>query len=172
MKIINCDTSYSGQILDIFNDAILHTTALYDYKPRTIESMKAWFDAKAKNNFPVIGITDADGSLLGFGSYGSFRAWPAYKYTVELSLYIHQNHRGKGLGKIILQEIIHSATKQDYHCIIAGIDADNAASIALHKSFGFAFCGKFRQVGYKFGRWLDLAFYQLILQTPEQPDEE
>jgi phosphinothricin acetyltransferase len=108
---------------------------------------------------------------MGFGSYGIFRAWPAYKYTVEHSLYIHKDHRGRGLGGIIRQEIIKSAINQNYHCLIAGIDSTNEASIKLHKSFEFEFCGKIRQVGYKFSKWLDLDFYQLILETPQSPEE-
>lgn len=171
MRIISCDSAYSKQILDIFNDAILTSTALYDYHPRTIENMKTWFENKAKGNFPVIGLVDEHDQLLAFGSYGGFRAWPAYKYTVEHSLYVHKNHRGKGLGKIVLQEIIKNAERQDYHCLIAGIDSTNETSIGLHNTFGFEFCGKIRQVGYKFSEWLDLEFYQLILKTPIAPNE-
>src|ERR1035437_5867456 len=122
MKIIYCNKEYAEQILNIFNDAIINSTALYDYNPRTIEDMNKWFENKEKNNFPVIGLIDEGDNLLGFGSYGIFRAWPAYKYTVEHSLYIQKNQRGKGLGKILLAEIIKNAMRQDYHCLVAGID--------------------------------------------------
>ena len=172
MKMISCDLAYADQILEIFNEAILNSTALYDYQPRTMENMKNWFELKARNNFPVIGIIDDQDQLLGFGSYGTFRAWPAYKYTVEHSLYIQKNYRGKGLGKMILQEIIKKAVSQNYHCLVAGIDSTNEESIKLHKAFEFEFCGKMKQVGYKFSKWLDLEFYQLILQTPLNPNEE
>ncbi len=172
MEIIFCDASYSNQILDIFNDAIINSTALYDYKPRTMESMKSWFENKEKSKYPVIGIIDEQNQLLGFGSYGVFRAWPAYKYTVEHSLYIHRNYRGQGLGKIILQKIIENAVNQGYHCLIAGIDSANEASIKLHKIYEFEYCGKIKQVGYKFSNWLDLEFYQLILKTTIIPNEE
>jgi len=172
MKIILCDPTYSKQILEIFNDAIKNSTALYDYQPRTMENMKTWFEHKNKGNYPVIGIVDEQGQLQGFGSYGAFRAWPAYKYTIEHSLYIHKNHRRRGLGRILLQEIIKNAIAQDYHCLIAGIDSTNETSIKLHKAFGFEFSGKIRQVGYKFSKWLDLEFYQLILKTPLAPNEE
>lgn len=171
MKIIDCDRNHSLPILEILNDAIINSTALYDYKPRTMENMESWFNVKISNNFPVIGVIDEHGTLLGFGSYGTFRAWPAYHYTVEHSLYIHKDHRGKGIGKIILKEIIARAVKQDYHCLVAGIDASNTASIQLHKSFGFEFSGRVRQAGFKFSRWLDLDFYQLLLPTPENPIE-
>ncbi|MDB5011956.1 MAG: GCN5-related N-acetyltransferase [Daejeonella sp.] len=172
MEIINCSRDYSNQILEIFNDAILNSTALYDYKPRTMDNMEVWFILKEKSNFPVIGLVDDQNTLLGFGSYGTFRAWPAYKYTVEHTLYIHPNHRGKGLGKILLAEILKNAKQQDYHCLIAGIDSTNEASIKLHKSFGFEFSGRIKHAGYKFSKWLDLDFYQLLLDTPLQPNEE
>jgi len=171
VNIIRCDSSHSEQILAIFNDAILTSTAIYDYKPRTLETMAAWFEAKRRGNFPVIGGVDAKGGLLGFGSYGTFRAWPAYKYSVEHSVYVAAGCRGKGLGKLLLREIIGAAREQNYHVLIGGIDSQNAASIQLHKSFGFEFAGRIKQAGYKFGRWLDLDFYQLILDTPLHPVE-
>jgi phosphinothricin acetyltransferase len=136
-----------------------------------MENMKTWFETKEKNNFPVIGLVDEQNKLLGFGSYGTFRAWPAYKYSVEISLYVHKDHRGKGLGRVLLSEIIRNAEAQDYHCLVAGIDSTNETSIGLHKAFGFEFSGRIRQAGYKFANWLDLDFYQLILPTPAQPDE-
>ena len=171
-KTIFCDYTFSTQILDIFNEAILNSSALYDYQPRTMENMKTWFENKIKGNFPVIGVIDENEKLLGFGSYGTFRAWPAYKYTIEHSLYIHKDHRGVGLGRIILDEIIKNAINQNYHCLIAGIDSSNLRSIRLHKSFGFEFSGRIKQVGYKFSNWLDLEFYQLLLKTPISPNED
>lgn len=171
MKIIKCTPEYASQILDIFNDAILNSTALYDYKPWTMDTMKVWFETKAQHNFPVIGIVDDEGVLMGFGSYGQFRMRPAYKYTIENSLYVHRDHRGKGLGKILLNEIISHATSQNFHSIIAVIDASNEISLDLHRKAGFTQVGVFREVGYKFGRWLDAAFLQLNLDTPEMPEE-
>lgn len=171
MKIIKCTPEYASQILDIFNDAILNSTALYDYKPWTMDTMKVWFETKAQHNFPVIGIVDDEGVLMGFGSYGQFRMRPAYKYTIENSLYVHRDHRGKGLGKILLNEIISHATSQNFHSIIAVIDASNEISLDLHRKAGFTQVGVFREVGYKFGRWLDAAFLQLNLDTPATPEE-
>lgn len=171
MNLIRCDASFAEQILAIFNEAILNSTALYDYKPRSRDSMAAWFENKRKGNFPVIGAVDASGELLGFGSYGTFRAWPAYKYTVEHSIYVAAPHRGKGLGKLLLQEVINTAQEQNYHALVGGIDSSNTPSIQLHQRFGFQHAGTIRQVGFKFGRWLDLAFYELLLRTPEQPTD-
>src|SRR5271166_5618072 len=99
MRIIRCDESYAGSILAILNDAIVNSTALYDYKPRTLDSMATWFAAKRKGYYPVIGAASDSGELLGFASYGVFRVWPAYKYSVEHSVYVSAEHRGKGIGK-------------------------------------------------------------------------
>ncbi|HUQ11331.1 MAG TPA: GNAT family N-acetyltransferase [Steroidobacteraceae bacterium] len=170
MNIISCDAQrHSAAILAIFNDAIANSTALYDYKPRTPESMVGWFDAKARGKYPVIGVEDEQGTLMGFASFGPFRAWPAYKYTVEHSIYVDARFRGQGLGRALLGAVILAAEKQDYHVMVGGIDATNAVSIKLHESLGFKACGIVRHAGFKFGRWLDLAFYQLILRTPVSP---
>jgi L-amino acid N-acyltransferase YncA len=99
MRVIQCEPKrHAEAILAIFNDAIMNSTALYDYKPRTIEMMAAWFDAKAKAKYPVIGIENDAVDLMGFGSYGTFRAWPAYKYSVERSIYVDGRFRRRGLG--------------------------------------------------------------------------
>src|SRR5687767_12150936 len=131
--------------------------------------MAGWFEAKSRGRFPVIGVESESGELMGFASFGSFRAWPAYKYTVEHSVYVDARHRGQGVGRMLLGAIILAAEQQDYHVMVGGIDAANAVSIKLHESLGFKSCGVVRQAGFKFGRWLDLAFYQLILRTPAAP---
>ena len=170
MTIIQCEHQrHAAQIRSIFNEAIVNSTALYDYKPRTAEMVQAWFEAKAKGNFPVIGVQGDGGELMGFASFGSFRAWPAYKYSVEHSVYVDARFRGRGVGRRLLEEIINAARMQDYHVLIGAIDAANKPSLALHERLGFTHCGTIRQVGFKFGRWLDLSFYQLILATPLQP---
>lgn len=170
MKLIACTfDAHAPAILAILNEAIVNSTALYDYQPRTLDSMRTWFQAKAAGGFPVIGLVSDVGELLGFASYGTFRAFPAYKYTVEHSVYVHHTQRGRGLGRQLLQALIGHARAQGLHVLVGGIDAANSASIALHTQLGFAPCGVVRQAGFKFGRWLDLAFYQLILDTPAQP---
>ena len=170
MKIITADEpTHSDVILKIFNDAILTSTALYEYKPRTPETMRAWFDNKRKGAFPVIVALDDSNQLVGFGSYGTFRAFPGYKYTVEHSVYVDSRFRGRGVGRAILRELITLAQKNDYHVLIGVIDTTNAPSIALHENLGFTLCGHIRDDGFKFGRWLDVAFYQLILPTPARP---
>ena len=172
MRVIQCDQNrHAEAIRAIFNEAIVNSTALYDYELRTTEMMAAWFEAKSKAKYPVIGIEDDSGELMGFGSYGTFRAWPAYKYSVEHSVYVDARFRGQGIGKRVLQEIIAAAQGQGYHILVGGIDASNSISIRLHESLGFKYCGTIQQAGFKFGRWLDLAFYQLILATPSHPTD-
>ena len=159
LHLIDCtEAEHASAILDILNEAILNSTALYDYVPRPLESMNTWFATKRENNFPVIGVVDNAGKLLGFASWGTFRAFPAYKYTVEHSIYIHHEHRGAGLSKLLMQELIKRAKQAQLHVLMGCIDASNEASIGLHKKLGFEHAGTFKQVGFKFGRWLDAAF--------------
>lgn len=170
MQIAPCTyESSADQILEILNDAILTSTALYDYKPRDPSSMVTWFKAKESSNYPVIGAFDDHGRLLGFATYGAFRNWPAYKYSVEHSVYVRQECRGAGIGASLMQKLIDEAKRQNYHTMVGGIDASNLASLALHRKLGFQYAGTIKQVGFKFGRWLDLSFYQLILETPVAP---
>jgi L-amino acid N-acyltransferase YncA len=171
MTWIDCTREHLDTIRAIFNDAIVNSTALYDYVPRSPEVMEVWFEAKQKGGLPILGVLSDEGELMGFGSYGPFRPHAAYKYSVEHSTYVDARFRGRGLGKEILQRLIERAQQQDYHMMIGVIDAQNATSIALHEKLGFTSCGHIREAGYKFGRWLDLALYQLVLSTPEQPRE-
>ena len=173
LKFVHCSFErHAAAILEIFNDAIENSTALYDYKARTMDNMVTWFEAKRKGDLPVIGMEDAQtGALLGFASWGAFRAYPAYKYTVEHSVYVHMDQRGRGLGQLLMNALIDAARQSDkVHALIGAIDAANASSISLHERLRFQHVGTLPQVGFKFGRWLDLAFYQLTLQTtPAQP---
>jgi L-amino acid N-acyltransferase len=170
MHLIKCTyEQHATAILAILNEAIVNSTALYDYQPRTPESMESWFKTKDAHHFPVLGALDDTNTLLGFASYGTFRAWPAYKYSVEHSVYIHKEHRGKGIGRTLIQQLIATAIEQQYHVMIGGIDISNTASIALHEQLGFVHAGTIKHAAFKFGRWLDLGWYQLLLPTPEHP---
>lgn len=157
-------------ILAIYNDAIRTTTAVYDYQPHTLAMRQAWYDAKVADGWPVF-VADDAGMVVGFSSLGPFRAWAAYKYTVENSVYVSADRRGHGIGKLLLPPLIDAARRMEMHAIIAGIDAANVASYRLHQSFGFVEVAHFREVGYKFGRWLDLKFLELLLETPRTPHE-
>jgi L-amino acid N-acyltransferase len=170
LQFIKCTyPAHADAILDIFNEAIVNSTALYDYQPRQPESMASWFKTKEIGNFPVIGATNRSNQLLGFASYGTFRNWPAYKYSIEHSVYVHPDHRRKGIGFALMQQLILTATEQQYHTMIGGIDMTNTSSIALHEKLGFKHTGTIQHAGFKFGRWLDLGFYQLLLETPVEP---
>lgn len=170
IRLIDCnEAEHAAAILDILNEAIVNSTALYDYQPRPHEAMASWFGVKRANGFPVIGAVDADGQLLGFASWGTFRAFPANKYTVEHSVYVHTRQRGRGLARLLMTELIRRARAAQLHVLVGCIDASNHASVQLHQRLGFAHAGTLPQIGFKFGRWLDAAFYQLILDTPLRP---
>jgi L-amino acid N-acyltransferase YncA len=150
-------------ILEIVNHQILHSTSNYDYEPHDFETQKVWFEAKTEKNLPVI-VAEFENAPIGYATYGSFREKIGYQYTVEHSVYVAQEFIGKGVGKLLLAELIKLAKKQGFHVMIGAIDADNAGSIAFHEKFGFKSVGTIREVGYKFDHWLDLVFMQLILE--------
>ncbi len=169
MNWILCGREHLEAIRAIFNEAIVNSTALYDYEPRSVEVMETWFTAKEKAGLPVIGLETMAGELMGFASYGPFRAFPAYKYTVEHSVYVDGRFRGRGLGRLLLERVVEAAELAGNKTMIGVIDAENATSIALHERLGFARCGEIRHAGFKFGRWLDLVFYQRLLSGPKSP---
>ncbi|KWB37871.1 acetyltransferase [Burkholderia ubonensis] len=172
VRFVDCsEAEHAAAILDILNEAIVNSTALYDYAPRPPQAMATWFATKRAGGFPVVGAVDASGRLLGFASWGTFRAFPAYKYTVEHSVYVHHEQRGRGLGERLLRELVRRARDAQVHVLVGCIDASNAGSIRLHTRLGFTHGGTLAQVGFKFGRWLDAAFYQLTLDTPDQPQD-
>jgi L-amino acid N-acyltransferase len=160
---------HAPAILNILNHAIVTSTALYDYQPRTLANMATWFAAKRAGDFPVIGVFNSQDELMGFASYGAFRAFPAYKYTVEHSVYVHNAHRGLGLGKLLMSAVIDAAQQQGKHVMVGAIDAANEVSLKLHTELGFERVGTMPEVGFKFGRWLDLALVQRVLATPDAP---
>ncbi len=149
-------------ILEIMNEAILNTTAIYDYKSRSMEFVEVWFAKKQADNLPVL-VYELEGKVVGYGTYGIFRAWDAYKFSVEHSIYVHVDHQGKGIGKTLLTALIKAAKTSGYHTMIGGIDASNQKSCDFHGKFGFAEAGRIKDAGYKFDRWLDLVFMQLML---------
>ena len=159
MRIVDCThAEHADAILEILNEAILHSTALYDYVPRPRESMRGWFDAKETGGFPVIGAVEGDDTE---GTPAAARASATAAETSAAG--------GDTSGRLLLQRIIAAARAQQRHLLVGGIDLQNRASIALHESLGFVHAGTIRQAGFKFGRWLDLAFYELLLDTPERP---
>jgi len=147
-------------ILEIYNDAVIHTTASYDYEPSTLEQRLRWFEQHREAGLPVLVAVNSDGRIVGWGSLSKFREKIGYQYTVEHSVYVAPDQRRQGIGRSILQVLIEVACDLGKHIIIGGVDADNAASRRLHESLGFEQVAHFKEVGYKFDRWLDLIFYQ------------
>ena len=162
MNVRDAIESDLPQMLSIYNHIILHTTAVYDYEPHSLEMRKQWFDTKKQQGFPVY-VAEDEGKIAGFSSIGQFRAWAAYKFSVENSVYVAAEQRGKGVGKLLIPPLIDATKRLGLHTIIASIDTTNEASLRLHKSFGFEEVAHFKQVGWKFERWLDLKFLQLII---------
>jgi len=159
-----------ADILRIYNHAIEKTTAVFEYHAHTIDMRREWFEAKQASARPVLAAVESD-TVVGFASYGPFRAWPAYKYSEELSVYVEEQARGRGIGTALVQAIVAHARNRDLHVLIAGITADNVASLRLHEKLGFVEVAHIREVGYKFGRWLDLKLLQLLLDGPAQPTD-
>ena len=156
-------TEDTQAILDIINHNILHSTALYDYTIRSYEQQKNILEEKINKKFPVI-VAELGGNVVGFGMYSEFRFREAYKFTVEHSVYVNEKFHGKGIGKLLLQELIVLARKQKLHTMIAVIDAENQSSVEFHEKFGFVTAGIIRESGYKFDRWLHSVIMQLILE--------
>jgi len=157
-------------ILEIYNDAILSTTAVYDYTAHTLDDRTQWYETKKQHGYPLL-VFEKNDKVVAFATFGPFRAWPAYKYTIEHSVYVHKNYRNEGIATKLMQEIIKIANAREYATLVAGIDATNENSIKMHERMGFNFSGVIKKAGYKFNKWLDLAFYQLDLKGPNVPSE-
>jgi phosphinothricin acetyltransferase len=149
-------------ILAIINEAIMTSTALYDYHPRTLEQQIAIFEDKISKGFPII-VATIEQEVVGFGFYSEFRFREAYKFTVEHSVYAAKNHIGKGVGNVLLTELIQLAKAQKLHTMIGVIDSENENSISFHEKFGFEKVGYIKESGFKFDKWLDSVFMQKIL---------
>lgn len=150
------------EILKIVNHEILHSTVLYEYELRTIEQQTDWFNEKMALEWPII-VAEFEGNVIGFGTYGSFRARPAYSKSIEHSVYVHKDFRGKAVGNTLMVELIRSAKERGFHTMIAGIDSSNQGSVEFHRKFGFETVGTFKEVGFKFDKWLDVTFMQRML---------
>ena len=149
-------------IMEIYNDAVVNTTAIWNEVLVDLENRKEWFAARKARGFPVI-VAILDGKVAGYASYGDWRAFDGYRHTVENSVYVRADRRGCGIGRDLLAELIVRARAVGKHAMVAAIEAGNAGSIRLHERLGFETTGTLPQVGVKFGTWLDLTFMHLIL---------
>ena len=152
-------------MLEIYNEIIVNTTAVWHDEPHTLEMRKTWFAQRKEQGFPVF-VAVEEGELLGFSSIGPFRPWPGYRFTVENSVYVAADCRGKGVANVLMPPLITAAKELNLHAIVAGIEASNESSIKLHNKFGFTEVAHFKEVGFKFGRWMDLKFLELIIAAP------
>ena len=162
IKIRQAEEKDVSAILKIVNHEILNSTVVYHYNVRTLDQQLNWFKEKMKNKLPVF-VAEKNSKVIGFGTYGIFRPWEAYKFSIEHSIYVDKNSRGLGVGKRLMKELINLATNEGYHTMIAGVDASNKKSVEFHENFGFKEVGTFKEVGFKFNKWLDLVFMQLYL---------
>ncbi len=150
------------EILAIYNEVIRNTTAVYSDREVTLDEREKWFETKGAQGFPILIAADSSG-VVGFGTFGEFRAWPCYRSSVEHSVHVRADCRRRGVGRALVLALIDAAAALEKHVMIAGIDAENVNSISLHRSLGFEIVGHFREVGRKFGRWLDLKFMQRFI---------
>ena len=146
-------------LVAIYNEVIATSTAVYSSTPVTLEDRRQWWRARVASGYPVLVAADASG-VIGFATFGDFRAWPGYRFTVEHSVHVRAGRRGGGVGTQLLQALFPRAASLGKHMMIAGVDGANTASIRFHERLGFEQAGCLREVGYKFDRWLDLVFLQ------------
>ncbi|MBD2862603.1 GNAT family N-acetyltransferase [Paenibacillus oceani] len=150
------------KLLDIYNDAVIHSAATFDLTPQTLQERERWF-AQFNERFPII-VAENESGVAGYCCLTPYRPKPAYQLTAELSIYLDTDCRGGGIGSVLLQHMIDMARDLGFHVLISGITGGNEASVRLHRKFGFTEAGVLREVGCKFNAWQDVYLYQLILE--------
>ena len=151
-----CAPTDAVRIAEIYNHYVLHSTCTYQEEPETASARRAWFDAHGPEH--PITVAEVDGDVVGWGSLSRFHARSAYRFSVENSVYLDHRHHRAGIGSALLTDLIDPARPLGYRVIVAGIDADQPASVALHSKFGFVHAGRLKDVGFKFGKWLDVIY--------------
>jgi L-amino acid N-acyltransferase len=150
-------------INDIYNHYVLHSTCTYQEEPETMDNRQRWFERHDENR-PII-VAENDRQVVGWGSLSPYHARSAYRFTVENSVYVHHELHGQGIGSLLLKELITHARRIGHRVIIAAIDGQQASSVALHEKFHFETVGQFKEVGFKFSRWLDVIYMELNVST-------
>jgi L-amino acid N-acyltransferase len=148
-------------LLEIYNDAVLNSTATFDTTPQTIETRTSWIRVHVGHH-PLI-IAELGSKTVGYSSLSAYHERPAYSKTAELSIYVHKDYRRRGIAERLMKEIISLARGLGYHALISCISIGSSASIELHRKLGFQMVGWLKEVGFKFGHWQDVAFYELLL---------
>ncbi len=146
-------------ILEIYNDVVATSTAIYRDEPATLEDRRAWWEARVAEGHAVL-VAAEGAAVVGFAAFGGFRPWPGYRYTVEHSVHVRADRRAQGVGAALMQPLLDRAAALGMHVMIAGVDADNDASLRFHERLGFSRVAHLHEVGFKFGRWLDLVLMQ------------
>jgi L-amino acid N-acyltransferase len=159
MQIRDAIESDLPVLLAIYNEVIATSTAVYSYLPVTLEDRTQWWHTRVGQGYPVLVAVNGSG-VLGFSTFGDFRAWPGYRFTIEHSVHVRSDSRGQGVGRELVKALFPRATALGKHVMIAGVDAANEASIRFHERLGFEKAAHLREVGHKFDRWLDLVFLQ------------
>lgn len=163
MLIRDAGLSDIAAITAIYNHAVLHTTAIWNDAPISLQNRIDWLQQRQAQGYPVLVAVNQANDVLGYASFGEWRPFDGYKQTVEHSVYVREGQQGAGIGTALMQALMLRARQLDKHVMVAAVDADNIASIKLHLALGFQQVGLMPQVGRKFGRWLDLLWLQLIL---------
>ena len=169
MEIRDARVDDLPDLLAIYNEVIATSTAIYTEQPATLDDRVTWWNARVAQGYPVLVATDSSG-VIGFASFGDFRAWPGYRFTVEHSIHVRADRRGSGVGTTLMRVLLAKAAGLGKHVMIAGVDADNQASLQFHERLGFSRVAHFSQVGFKFERWLDLVFLQRFLDPATRSD--
>lgn len=146
-------------IRTLYNYEILNNTSVYHYETRTEKEMLNWFQQKQSLDEPIY-VALLEEEAIGFITYGTFRPWKGFQFTVEYTLHIQKGQQGRGVGKLLLEHLLEYAKSKGIHRMIGGVDAQNTKALAFHESMGFERVGHLKEVGYKFDQWLDLVFYQ------------
>lgn len=150
------------ELLAIYNDVIATSTAVYSDLPTTLAERREWWLARRRQGYPVLVARD-DSGVVGFATFGDFRSWPGYRHTVEHTVHVRADRRGRGIGSALVRALLPRAAALDKHVMIGAVDAANDGSIRMHERLGFVRAGHLREVGRKFDRWLDLVFLQITL---------
>jgi len=170
MEIRDAGTEHIEGITAIYNDAVTRTTAIWNDSTVDHANRVAWLRDRQKAGYPVLVAIGDDEFVLGYASFGDWRAFDGYRHTVEHSVYVRSDQRGKGIGRALMEALIVRARSIGKHVMVAGIEANNADSIQLHEKLGFEHVGHLKEVGMKFGAWLDLAFMELTLDARPSPE--
>lgn len=158
----------AAAILDIHNAAVTRSTAIFTDRLETLADREAYLADHADAGHAVL-VAESDGLVVGYASFGTWRKKNGYRLTVDDSVYVRDGHHGAGIGLALLTELVARARAAGFHVMIADIEAGNAGSIRLHERLGFEVCGTVRQVGTKYGRWLDITIMQLVLDPGQDP---